>query len=83
MDLEKEAFVLGFTAPESLYDVSFRDASFSSFDCNTVYLARGDGQVGMVDFRSRKCASGAYEWCHYAQVRVEFGHTSSKSCRQT
>ena len=67
--------MLGFTAPESLYDVSFRDASFSSFDHNTVYLARGDGQVGMVDFRSRKCASGMYEWCHHAQVWAVFDHS--------
>ena len=44
LDLAQEAFSLGFTAPESLYDVSFRDVSFSPYDSNTMIVGRGDGQ---------------------------------------
>lgn len=67
LDLGKEAFTLAFTAPETLYDVSFRDACFSSSDTNSVFVARGDGEVGFIDFRSRKCQAGQYEWCYTAQ----------------
>jgi WD domain, G-beta repeat len=64
LDLGKEAFVLGFTAPEGLYDISFNDASFAS-DGNTVFLGKTDGTVGLVDFRSK--GANSYEWCFETQ----------------
>lgn len=64
LDLGKEAFVLGFTAPEGLNDVSFNDASFCSSG-NTIYIGKTDGTVGLVDFRSK--GANTYEWCFETQ----------------
>lgn len=64
LDLGKEAFVLGFTAPEGLNDISFNDASFCSSG-NTVYIGKTDGTVGLVDFRSK--GANTYEWCFETQ----------------
>ena len=64
LDLGKEAFVLGFTAPEGLYDISFNDASFAS-DGNTVFVGKTDGKVGLVDFRSK--SANSYQWCFETQ----------------
>ena len=64
LDLGKEAFVLGFTAPEGLYDISFNDAHFAS-DGNTVFVGKTDGKIGLVDFRSK--TANTYEWCFETQ----------------
>ena len=64
LDLGKEAFVLGFTAPEGLNDISFNDASFCSSG-NTIYIGKTDGTVGLVDFRSK--GANTYEWCFETQ----------------
>lgn len=61
LDLGKEAFVLGFTAPETLHETSFNDVSFAS-DGNTVFVGKTDGTVGLIDFRSK--GANAYEWCY-------------------
>jgi WD40 repeat protein len=70
LDVVKEVFALGFTAPENINDVSFLDACFNE-DGNTVLLGRADGKVSLVDFRSRTSSSG-YEWTIevYAGSRV-------------
>ena len=65
LDLGKEAFMLGFTAPEGLHDISFNDASFSN-DGNTVFLGKTDGTVGLVDFRSK--VTNDYEWSFETQA---------------
>ena len=64
LDLNKEAFVLGFTAPEGLFDISFNDAHFAS-DGNTVFVGKTDGKIGLVDFRSK--SANSYEWCFETQ----------------
>lgn len=64
LDLGKEAFVLGFTAPEGLFDISFNDAHFAS-DGNTVFVGKTDGKIGLVDFRSK--TANTYEWCFETQ----------------
>jgi WD40 repeat protein len=65
LDLNKEAFVLGFEAPEGLFDLSFNDASFSN-DGHSIFVGRTDGKVGLVDLRSTK--QSTYEWCFETQA---------------
>ena len=48
LDLNKESFVLGFEAPETIYDVMFKDVAFID---DKAYIGTKGGDVNFVDVR--------------------------------
>lgn len=60
-DIDKEAFVLGFQAPEDLNEVSFTDIDFTNnHEC--AYIARKDGKIAFIDMREGN--KNSYSWCY-------------------
>lgn len=58
LDANQQAFVQGFEAPESIHDLYFSDACFSSDD-PTILVGKSDGHVALIDPRA---SSSAYSW---------------------
>ena len=50
LDLEKEAWLQSFCAPESIYDVAFTSADFAPE--SRLWVGRGDGVVSLIDARA-------------------------------
>lgn len=58
LDFNKEAFVLGFESPETIYDVMFKDISFID---DKAYIATKGGDVNFVDCR---VGNKKYTWSY-------------------
>jgi WD40 repeat protein len=64
MDLQQEAFINAFEAPESLSETYFSDGSFLYDKPHCAIVSKSSGFASLIDFRA---SSSVYQWNHEMQ----------------
>jgi WD40 repeat protein len=68
LDLRKDAFTCSFTAPESIEDMYYQDASELPSGSGKVLVGRSDGYVNLIDFRRN---NKSYAWTLDVEAKVQ------------